>query len=57
MDAWHLMLVRELRDPLHDLSIGFSRRIVLAFHDLIGSDRSVLSDDQSRVNRPEARGL
>jgi hypothetical protein len=30
------MLFRDFRDPLHDLSIGFGRRIVLAFRDLIG---------------------
>src|SRR5687768_12321426 len=36
MDAWNLMLVREFRDPFHDLSIGLSRGVVLASRDLIG---------------------
>jgi hypothetical protein len=30
------MLVREFGNPLDDLSIGVSRRVVLAFCDLIG---------------------
>jgi hypothetical protein len=30
------MLVREFRDPLHDLAVGVGGRIVLAFRDLIG---------------------
>src|ERR671926_390643 len=36
MHARNSLLFRDLRDPLHDLSIGFGRRIVLAFRDLIG---------------------
>jgi len=36
VNAWDPMLFRDFRDPLHDLSIDFGRRIVLAFRDLIG---------------------
>src|SRR4030067_1697009 len=36
MNARNPMLFRDFRDPLHDLSIGFSRRILFAFRDLIG---------------------
>src|SRR5947209_5844340 len=36
MHTWSPMLVRDFRDPLHDLLIGFGCRIVLAFRDLIG---------------------
>src|SRR5687767_13308879 len=35
MCAWDPMLLREFRDPLYDLSIGFGCRIVFAFRDLI----------------------
>jgi hypothetical protein len=37
MNAWNPTLFRDLRDPLYDLSIGFSCRIVFAFRDLISS--------------------
>src|SRR2546421_9665089 len=36
MNARNPMLFRDFRDPLHDPSIGFGCRIVLAFRDLIG---------------------
>src|SRR2546430_7122608 len=36
MNARNPMLFRDFRDPLHDPSIGFGCRIVLALRDLIG---------------------
>ena len=41
----------------NDLLIRFGGRIVLAFRIWSVSERTVLSDDQSRVNRPQASGL
>jgi len=57
MNAWNSTLFRDFRDPLYDLSIGFGCRIVFALRDLIGFGTCVLSDDQSRVNLPDASGL
>ncbi len=36
MNARNPVLLCNFRNPLHDLSIGFGGRIILAFRDLIG---------------------
>lgn len=50
MDARNLMLVRELSDSPHDLSIRVSRRVVLGPRDLIGlGPKRALATDRRDV--------
>jgi hypothetical protein len=55
MNARNPVLFRDFRDSLHDLSIGFGGRIILASRDFDRfSEQSVLSDDQ--VTRQSSGG-